>query len=84
MSSHSKAHQVDALAVLGEEAADRFVQVRRLQELDVADARREDRILESELLGLGAVMNLQPEEAREPLDRGVQVPHDDRQLYDVA
>src|SRR5713226_5597714 len=66
-----EAHEIDAFAVLGEETADRFVRVGRLQQLDVADPRREDRVLE-------------PEEAAEPLDRGVQVSHHDRQLDDVA
>src|SRR6266850_8354213 len=79
-----EADQIDALAVLGQEAADRLVGIGRLQELDVADARREDRVLESELPGLGAMMDLQPEETREPLDRGVQVAHHDGQLDDVT
>src|SRR5439155_1622270 len=76
--------EVDAFTVLLEEAPDRLGRVRRLQELDVADPRRQDRVLESEFLGLAAAMDRQPEDLREPLDRGVEVPHDDRQLHDVA
>src|SRR2546422_2432199 len=79
-----EADEVDALTVLLEEAPDRLGRVRRLQELDVADPRRQDRVLESEFLGLAAAMDRQPEDLREPLDRGVEVPHDDRQLHDVA
>src|SRR5262249_9055905 len=79
-----EAHEVDALAVLGQEAADRLVQIGRLQELDVADARRQDRILEAELLRLAAVMHRQAEEAREALDRGLDVTHHDGQLDDVT
>src|SRR2546428_6454965 len=79
-----EAHEIDAFAVLGEETADRFVRVGRLQQLDVADPRREDRVLEPELLRLRAMVNLEPEEAAEPLDRGVQVSHHDRQLDDIA
>src|SRR5256712_7967578 len=79
-----EAHEIDAFAVLGEEPADRFVRVGRLQQLDVADPRREDRVLEPELLRLRAMVNLEPEEAAEPLDRGVQVSHHDRQLDDIA
>src|SRR5678815_3132377 len=56
-----EADEVDALAVLGQKAADRFVRIGRLQKLDVADASREDRVLESEFLGLGAVVHFQPE-----------------------
>src|SRR5262245_6822669 len=47
-----EAHEIHALAVLGQEAADGLVRVGRLQELDVADPGRENRVLESELLGL--------------------------------
>src|SRR3989441_11995070 len=79
-----EAHEVDAFAVLGEEAADRLVRIGRLQELDVADPRRQDRVLESELLGLRSVMYFQSEEAGEALDRGVEIAHHDGQLDDVA
>src|SRR2546426_516512 len=79
-----EAHEIDAFTVLGEEAADRLVRLGRLQELDVADPRRQDRVLEPELLGLRAVMHREPEEALEPLDRGVQIAHDDRQLDDIT
>src|SRR5438128_4397676 len=79
-----EAHEVDAFAVLGEEAADRFVRIGRLQELDVADTRRQDRVLESELLGVRSVMYFQTEEPGEALDRGVEIAHHDRQLDDVA
>src|SRR5262249_58657061 len=79
-----EADEIDALAVLGQEAADRLVRIGRLQELDVADARRQDRILEAELLRLAAVMHRQAEEAREALDRGLDVTHHDGQLDDVT
>src|SRR5262249_46173566 len=77
-------HEVDALAVLGQEAADRLVRIGRLQELDVADARRQDRVLEAELLRLAAVVHLQAEESREPLDRSLDITHRDGQLDDVT
>src|SRR5437879_7937891 len=73
-----------ALAVLGQEAASRLVGIGRLQQLDVADPRRQDRVLEAELLGLRTMVHLEAEEAGEPFDRRVQVSHDDGQLYDVA
>src|SRR5256886_15828257 len=66
-----EADEVDALAVLLEEAPDRLGRVRRLQELDVADPRRQDRVLESEFLRLPAGVARQPEELPEPPDRGV-------------
>src|SRR3989304_2583186 len=43
-------HEVHALAVPGEKAARCLVRVRRLEQLDVADASRQDRVLEPELL----------------------------------
>src|SRR5262245_40409906 len=79
-----EADQVDALAVLGQEAPDRLVGVRRLHQLDVADPRGEDRVLEAELLGLAPVVDLEPEQLRVALHRGVQVAHHYRQLDDVT
>src|SRR5947208_1083449 len=79
-----EADEVDALAVLLEEAPDRLGRVRRLQELDVPDPGRQNRVLESELLGLAPVMHVEAEDFREPLDRDVEVPHDHRQLDDVT
>src|SRR5262245_2747438 len=78
-----EAHEVDALAVLGQEAADRLVRIGRLQELDVADARRQDRILEAELLRLAAVMHRQAAESRVPLDRRLDVTHYEGESEDV-
>src|SRR5205814_3550260 len=79
-----EADQVDALAVPGEEPAHRLRRVRRLEQLDVADAGGQDRILEAELLGLRAMVDRQAEDARVALDGRVEVPDDDRQLHDVA
>ena len=79
-----EADQVDALAVPGEEPAHGLRGVRRLEQLDVADAGRQDRVLEAELLGLRAAVDRQAEDARVPLDGRVEVPDDDRQLHDVA
>jgi hypothetical protein len=78
------ADEIDAFAVLGQEAADRLVRIGRLQELDVTDTRRQDRVLESELLGLRAMMDLQAEEPGEALDRGLDVAHEDGQLDAIA
>src|SRR5262249_53317175 len=76
--------EIDALAVLGQEAADRLVGIGRLEQLDVADARGQDRVLESERLGLVAPVPAEAEELREPLDRLVQIAHDHRQLHHVT
>src|SRR5574341_298656 len=79
-----EADEIDALAVAGEEAADRRRRIRRLEQLDVADPGGQDRVLEAELLRLRAAVDGQAEEPRVARDRGLQVPHDDRQLDDVA
>src|SRR6185369_9142868 len=49
-----EADEVDALAVLREELADRLGRIGRLQQLDMPDARRQDSVQEAELLGLPA------------------------------
>src|ERR1700756_2505053 len=59
-----EAHQVDALAVPREEAPRGLVGVRRLQQLDVANPRRQDRVLEAELLRLSTVVHHEAEEPR--------------------
>ena len=64
-----EADEVDALAMLFEETPDRLGRVRRLQELDVPDPGRQNRVLESKLLGLAPVMHVEAEDSREPLDR---------------
>ena len=51
--------EIDALAVLGQEAAHRLVGIGRLQQFDVADARGQDRVLESERRGLAAPVDAQ-------------------------
>ena len=68
-----EADEVNALAVLREKAPDGLGRIGRLEQLDVADPRRQDRVLEAELLGLRAVMNAEPEDPRVPLDRRVEV-----------
>src|ERR1700682_5348501 len=78
-----EAHQIDALAVLGEELADRLSRVGRLEQLDVSDARGQDRIEEAELLGLPPLVYFQAKELRVALDGRLQIPHDDGQLYHV-
>jgi len=50
--------------VLGQEAAHRLVGIGRLQQFDVADARGQDRVLESERRGLAAPVDAQAEELR--------------------
>src|SRR6185369_9936028 len=77
-------HQVDALAVLGQEASDGLVGIGRLHQLDVADAGRQDGVLEAELLGLAPLVDLQAEQLRVALHGGVQVTHHDRQLDHVT
>src|SRR6266571_3434938 len=76
--------EVDTLAVLREKAADGLGGIGRLHQLDVADPGGQDGVLEPELLGLAAVVDLQPEQPGEARHRLVQVPHDDRQLDDVS
>lgn len=65
--------------MLLEEPAHRFRRIDGLQELDVTDACRQNRVPETELCGLSPTVHLQPEEGREPLDRGIEVVDDDRQ-----
>src|SRR6266851_2133383 len=79
-----EADEIHALTVSREEAAHCLGRVRGLEQLDVADPRRQDRILEAELVRLAAVMHGEAEQAGVALHRRVQVPHDHRQLYDVA
>src|SRR5204862_6819453 len=76
--------QVDALAVSGEEPAHGLRGVRRLEQLDVADSGRQDRVLEAELLGLRAAVDRQAEDARVALDGRAAVPDDHRPLHAVA
>src|SRR5260370_27765024 len=76
--------QVDAFAVLVEEAADGLGRIGRLQELDVADACGQDRVLEAELLGLAALVEPQPEQLGEVRDRLGQILHHDGQLDHVS
>src|SRR5713226_8119399 len=78
-----EAHQIDALAVLGEELADRLARVGGLEQLDVPDARGQDRVEEAEPLGLPARVHLVAEELLVALDGRFQIPHDDGQLYHV-
>src|SRR5262245_18384607 len=79
-----EADEIDALAVLVEEASARLRGIARLQQLDVPDPRRQDRVLEPELLRLAPMVDLQPEQLREPLRRLVQIPDHDRQLDHVS
>jgi hypothetical protein len=79
-----EADEVHSLTVAGEELPDGLLRIGRLEQLDVADARRQDRVQEAELLRLSALVHLEAEEARVPLDRLVHVLHHHRQLDDVA
>src|SRR5687768_15006848 len=66
-----EADEIDALALLREELADGLVGIRRLHQLDVARADRQDRVLEAELLGLAPLVHGEPEELAVALDRGL-------------
>src|SRR5213083_454012 len=60
-----EADQIDALAALREELADGLAGIRRLQQLDVADARGQDGVLEAEALRGVAPVHEEAEEPRE-------------------
>ena len=79
-----EADEINALAALGEKSSDGLVRIGGLQQLDVADARRQDRVLEAEALRRVAPVHGEAEELREARRRRVQVAHDHRQLDDVA
>jgi hypothetical protein len=76
--------QIHAFAALLEEAPHGLRGIGRLQQLDVSDSDRQDRVLEPELLRLGSPIDFQPEQPGEALDRRLEVTHHDGQLDDIA
>src|SRR5205823_10668561 len=71
-----EAHEVDALAVRGEEIPDRLARVGGLEQLDVPDARGEDGVEEAGRLGLPARVHFEAEELRVALDGRSRCPEE--------
>src|SRR5688572_16369088 len=79
-----EADEIDTLPAPLQEATDGLRRIGRLEELDVADAGREDGVAEPEALGVAPAVNLEVEQAREARGGRVQVSHHDGQLDDVT